>query len=75
MFRIYCDANARDEHDRYILSIAGALRDIEPTADKLRIGMHVILYEEEYEIEAVLDFEHKHKIWVASAIWSTIKYL
>ena len=74
MLRIYCDANARDEHNRYILAITGALRDIEPIADKLRIGMHVILYEDEYEVEAVLDLDHENNIWVASAIWSTIRY-
>jgi hypothetical protein len=36
--------------------------------------MHVILYEEDYEVEAVLDFDPKNKAWVASPIWSTIKY-
>ena len=72
MFRIHCDANERDGLGRYIL----AIQDIAPIADKLTAGMHVILYEpEDYEVEAVLDFDDKHKVWVALAIWSTIKYL
>ena len=43
MYRIYFDENAGDEHDRYDLGIPGSLRDIEPVADKLRDGMHVVL--------------------------------
>jgi hypothetical protein len=38
-------------------------------------GAHVLLYVEgEFEVEAVLDFDAKHNSWVASPIYSTIRY-
>ena len=45
MFRIYFDENEGDENDRFDLGIPGSLMDIEPIADKLTDGMHVILYD------------------------------
>jgi hypothetical protein len=76
MFRIYFDTNDADELGRYILNCRGSREDIAPIVDKLRIGMHVVVYmTDELEVEAVLDFDNRHNVWVASPIWSTIKYL
>jgi hypothetical protein len=38
-------------------------------------GQHVILYEpDDYEVEAVLKFNHQFNIWCAYPDWSTKKY-
>lgn len=61
MYRIYFDGNAGDGRDRYDLGLPGSLADIEPLADHLADGMHVILYDdEEPEVEAVLEFEPRY---------------
>jgi hypothetical protein len=75
MYRIYFDTNEADDHGRYTLTCRGSLDDIAPIADKLHVGLHVIIYMTgELEFEAVLDLDERHNIWVASPIWSTIKY-
>jgi hypothetical protein len=59
-----------------VLDLPGSRRDIALIADKLTIGMHVIIYMPgELEFEAVLDFDNRYDRWVASPIWSTIKRL
>jgi hypothetical protein len=74
MHRIYFDANEGDERGRYDLAIPGALKDIEPIASELTDGMHVILYDGEgLEIEAVLEFDHNYRQWMARPLWNTLK--
>jgi len=74
MYRICFDTNEGDERARFDLGIPGALRDIEPIASELTEGMHVILYDnEELEVEAVLEFDQKHRRWMASPRWNTLK--
>ena len=74
MYRIYFDENEGDELGRYDLSIPGSLQDIEPLADKLADGMHVILYEDgSFELEAVLEFEPTSSGWMARPLWDTLR--
>lgn len=73
MFRIYFDENEGDDKGRYDLGIPGSLQDIEPLAGRLTDGMHVILYEDgSLEVEAVLEWEPKHNIWMARPLWETL---
>jgi hypothetical protein len=74
MFRIYFDENEGDEDGRYDLGIPGSLEDIGPVADRLTDGLHVILYEDgSLEVEAVLEFEPKYKVWMARPLWDTLR--
>jgi hypothetical protein len=74
MYRIYFDENEGDDQGRFDLGIPGSLRDIEPLADRLATGMHVILYEDgSLEVEAILEFEPKHDIWMARPLWDTLR--
>ena len=68
--RIYGDFNNKDELHRVRLNLQRSISDMEGVPKRIAIG----LYEEEFEVEAVLDFEAKHGSWVASPIYSTIKY-
>jgi len=75
MLRIYCDFNNKDELHRVRLNLARSKSDIESSKEKLALGTHVLLYvENEFEVEAVLDFIVGQDLWVASPIYSTIKY-
>jgi hypothetical protein len=76
MYRIYFDTNEGDEDDRFDLGIPGSLRDIEPIASELKNGMRVVLYDgEELEVEALIEFDVRYQRWMATPIWSTLKYL
>lgn len=73
--KIYSDFNNKDELHRVRLNLARAKTDIENSKEKIASGAHVLLYAEgEFEVEAVLDFDAKHDLWVASPIYSTIVY-
>lgn len=54
MIRIYGDFNEMDEKGRVVLHDANDLRS---EAVRLRGGMRVIVWQEETEIEGVLEFE------------------
>ena len=74
--RIYFDTNDGWEKDTYSLDLAGSLEDIRCLGDSLHIGMRVLLYmTDELEVEATLEYDNEHKIWLGRADWSTIRYL
>jgi hypothetical protein len=73
--KIYSDFNNKDELHRVRLNLARSKTDIENSKEKMTSGAHVLLYVEgEFEVEAVLDFDAKYNLWVASPIYSTIVY-
>jgi len=73
--KIYSDFNNKDELHRVRLNLARSKADIDNSEHKIASGVHVLLdVEGEFEVEAVLDFDAKHNSWVASPIYSTIKY-
>jgi hypothetical protein len=73
--RIYSDFNNKDEFHRVRLDLRRSMSDMQSAPKRMAIGDHVLLYEEgEFEVEAVLDFDAKRDLWVASPIYSTISY-
>jgi hypothetical protein len=71
--KIYSDFNNKDELHRIRLNLPRSKADVEESG--VAVGKHVTLYVEgEFEVEAVLDFDATHNLWVASPIYSTIKY-
>jgi len=61
MIRIYADFNSRDDQGRVALNTTGSLRDLEAYKDELSVGMRVILYMPDIEVEGVLAFD---KVWL-----------
>jgi hypothetical protein len=73
--KIYCDFNNKDEFHRVRLNLSQSKIEIAGAHEAIAVGNHVLLYEDgEFEVEAVLDFDAKSGFWVASPIYSTIKY-
>ena len=73
MIRIYADENARDEQDRYVLSIVGSRRDIEKYGDEIKEGAEVTLnVQDEFEVNARLTFDG---VWLAIPDMTSIRYL
>ena len=74
--RIYFDSNAGTADGRYILSIVGALQDIERLGDVLRPGMRVLLYmTDELEVEATLEYDSQRQHWLGLPDDSTMRVL
>jgi hypothetical protein len=70
--RIYADENDKTTGDRYMLDIAGSLRDIERHKGELSPGMRVVFnVQDEFEVEGVLEYDPKHKIWLGQPDYST----
>ena len=73
MIKIYADENAKDELDRYVLSIAGSRKYIERYGDQIREGIEVTLnVQDEFEVKARLIFD---RVWLAIPDMTSIKYL
>ena len=76
LYRIYFDTNDGTMEAGYPLACKGAQDDIQPIADRLTEGMHVVIYMTgELEMEAVLEFDPADGCWVARPIKGTLKYL
>ena len=73
--RICFDTNAKDEGDRHWLHLVGSLEDIKRIGPAIHAGMRVLLYMEDLEVEATLEFNHNHGTWVGVPDWSTLRYI
>jgi hypothetical protein len=74
LYRIYFDTNDGTMEGDYPLACKGALDDIQSIADKLREGMHVVIYMTgELEMEAVLGLAPTHGYRVGRPIKGTLK--
>jgi hypothetical protein len=84
MLRLWIDSNKalqfeRDEvplYPPYANRVPVYFRHTNQGLDRdIQDGQHVVLYEpDEYEVEAVLKFDHQFNDWIAYPEWSTIKY-
>jgi hypothetical protein len=61
--RIYADFNSQDERGRVDLHTAGSRRDLERLASQLQPGLMVILYFDDIEVDAVLEYDEEYKRW------------
>jgi hypothetical protein len=67
--RIYVDFNtiAADSKDRVYIN----LRMHPALLQELRPGLTVMLYDEEMEVEAVVEFDKHDGVWLGQPDWST----
>jgi hypothetical protein len=61
---IYADFNTQDEQGRVDLGLWSSLRDIARLKEPLYPGMHVVLYFDDVEVDAILEYDHTHTRWV-----------
>jgi hypothetical protein len=74
--RIYVDFNTMNmvPGDRVYVGRKGDERDNQDLLESLPLGSRVTLYDEEFEVEAVLDlvkFRDDQVVWVGEPDWST----
>jgi hypothetical protein len=70
MMRIYAYGNEMTDDDRFFLDIPGSLADLERHRASLYPGV-VLNVQEEFEVEAVLEFDAARKIWLGNPDWGT----
>ena len=61
--RIYADFNSQDEHGRVDLHTAGSRRDLEVLKDQIHVGTPVVLYVDDVEVDALLEYDNELKRW------------
>jgi hypothetical protein len=70
--RIYADGNDMSEAGCFMLHIAGSLQDIARYSGQLQSGMRALLnVQDEFEVEGVLDYDEKNKMWLGRPDWET----
>ena len=57
------------------LSVSGAIGDIERLAGRLRPGMPATFYNEDFEVQGILEYDEAHEMWLGVADWNTWKDL
>ena len=61
--RIYADFNSQDERGRIDLHTRGSRRDLECLVDEIHPGLPVVLYFDDVEVDAVLEYDEELKRW------------
>jgi hypothetical protein len=76
MMRIYADGNEMTGDDRFLLGIPGSFVDIERHAASLYPGVRVVLnVQDEFEVEAALEFDAVREVWLGNPDWATRREL
>jgi hypothetical protein len=74
--RIYADFNSQDELGRVDLQTAGSRQDLECLKDYIRSELPVVLYFDDIEIDAILQYELETGRWYGRVQdWSSYRDL
>lgn len=71
--RIFADFHNADVKGRLRLSCVGTIEDLERQEIVLRDGRPLIIYSEELEVEGVVHYSEKEKLWTAVIDWNAIR--
>ena len=71
--RVFADFHNTDEKGRVRLSCAGPVADLERQGIMLQNGQSLIIYSEELEVEGIVHYSEKEKLWVAVIDWDAIQ--
>jgi hypothetical protein len=69
LMRIYVDFNTMtmDAQERVFINTE-VQKDL---ATHLRPGLSVVLYDEEMEVEGIVEFDGEHQVWLGRPNWAT----
>ena len=71
--RVFADFHNADVKGRVRLNCAGTIADIERHGIVLQDGQPLIIYSEELEVEGVVHYSEKEKLWTAIIDWDAIR--
>ena len=71
--RIFADFHNADVQGRVRLSCVGTTADLKRQGIVLQDGQSLIIYSEELEVEGVVRYSEKEKLWTAVIDWNAIR--
>jgi hypothetical protein len=71
--RIFADFHNADEQGRLRLNCVGTIEDLSRQNIKLEDGQLLVLYDEELEVDGVVQYSEEESLWVAAIDWKQIR--
>ena len=71
--RIFADFQNADMQGRLRLNCIGTIEDLSRQGTQLTDGGQLLIYSEELEADAVVEYSSEEKIWVAAIDWEQIR--
>ncbi|MFM9266532.1 hypothetical protein [Tychonema sp. BBK16] len=71
--RIFADFHNADEQGRLRLNCVGTIEDLSRQNIKLQDGQLLAFYDEELEVDGVVQYSEEERLWVAAIDWKQIK--
>ena len=71
--RIFADFHNADEQGRLRLNCVGTIEDLSHQNIKLQDGQLLALYDEELEVDGVVQYSEEENLWVAAIDWKQIR--
>ncbi len=71
--RIFADFHNADEQGRLRLNCVGTIEDLSRQNIKLEDGQLLALYDEELEVDGVVQYSKEESLWVAAIDWNQIR--
>ncbi|MEZ2231309.1 hypothetical protein [Microcoleus sp.] len=71
--RIFADFHNADEQGRLRLNCVGTIEDLSRQNIKLQDGQLLAFYDEELEVDGVVQYSEEENLWVAVIDWKQIK--
>ncbi len=71
--RIFADFHNADEQGRLRLNCIGTIEDLSLQNIKLQDGQLLAFYDEELEVDGVVQYSEEENLWVAAIDWKQIK--
>jgi hypothetical protein len=71
--RIFADFHNADEQGRLRLNCVGTIEDLSCQNIKLEDGQLLALYDEELEVDGVVQYSQEESLWVAVIDWKQIR--
>jgi hypothetical protein len=71
--KVFADFQNADEQGRLRLNCIGTIEDLSRQGTQLIPGGKLLIYSEELEADAVIEYSDQEKIWVAAINWEQIR--
>ena len=71
--RIFADFYNADEQGRLRLNCVGTIEDLSRQNIKLQDGQLLAFYDEELEVDGVVQYSEEESLWVAAIDWKQIR--
>lgn len=71
--RIFADFHNADEQGRLRLNCVGTIEDLSRQNIKLEDGKFLALYDEDLEVDGVVQYSEEESLWVAVIDWKQIR--